>query len=441
MTGGKVSAEEPPSEPSTIKRAEASEDLSSFAVQLGSETWWRRGLGYERAYEFDRDRLANEDGVLWLDYFKPRSHGRQPVYIYDLSPIKTRLEELGFEVRGEGSREPAALRLFDCLQSTRLGFHRQDSIAGLGVELADPRLVSAAGTYTGMRAVRVSMIALPKCIVTVRDRPEYWFGRPLDTSLRQQIRESWREPAQLEPFATRLTFQDPVQRSWLESEAASSSGTLAELVLLELSRTFQPACGDLLELLEGAEQTYFSIIDIDALTMDDQALWRAQRNFFELIGVLGSFARSLSGFAEGTSDSPAWFSDAGDRGVIKDVRRNYDEALSEVRVLRQDLRASVDMMASTLASKQLVVAHHQEQRAREQLRLAEEQRDRNERFMRDATLIASLVLLPTLIATIYGANVGLPFRDNAIGTVVLVVGMVVAAMLAWRLIHGRYPSG
>jgi Mg2+ and Co2+ transporter CorA len=62
---------------------------------------------------------------------------------------------------------------------------------------------------------------------------------------------------------------------------------------------------------------------------------------------------------------------------------------------------------------------------------------RNERFMRDATLVASLVLLPTLIATIYGANVALPFKNEVGGALLLVAAMAIGAALAWLAIRRR----
>jgi Mg2+ and Co2+ transporter CorA len=116
--------------------------------------------------------------------------------------------------------------------------------------------------------------------------------------------------------------------------------------------------------------------------------------------------------------------------VLDRVRAQHEEAQARVRSLIQDVRTSVDMMASTVASRQLVIAHRQEERAREQML-------RNERFMRDATLVTSLVLLPTLIATIYGANVALPFKNEVAGALLLLASMAIGAALAWLAIRRR----
>ena len=93
-----------------------------------------------------------------------------------------------------------------------------------------------------------------------------------------------------------------------------------------------------------------------------------------------------------------------------------------MRTLRQDLRASVDMVASTVASKQLLIAHEQEERSREALKLAEEQRQRNEGFMRDASIIACVLLLPALVAGFFGANVNFPGRDDELGLLYMLGG-------------------
>jgi Mg2+ and Co2+ transporter CorA len=413
-------------------------EQSEFSIQLGSVTWWTPGAAYERIDPAAPEHESSGGGIFWLDFFKPRSHGVQPVYVYDFQPIVRQLEKLRSPTPGD-SGERGIDRVLDAVRSTRLGYLATDAIASFGVEIADERLREAADTYCSMRSVRIVVIAaFPNCLVTLRDRPEYWLGRPLDDPTRTRIR-ALNEPPGLEPFGSRLTFQDPVQRQWMARDRASTALDLASFVLLELSSTFEPAYRELADLLDREEEAYFSIIDAEALALDTRALQHTQRNFFQLGSVLSMFNRNLSSFSEQALDRGKWLGNFSERADLGQVQLNHRDALTAVQDLRQNLRASLDMMASTLASKQLVISYHHEQRAREQVRLAEEQRERNESFARAATLVATLILLPTLVATFYGANVGLPFRNRTLGTAVLLTTMILAGLLGWLLIRFRNP--
>ena len=57
---------------------------------------------------------------------------------------------------------------------------------------------------------------------------------------------------------------------------------------------------------------------------------------------------------------------------------------------------------------------------------------RTSRLQRTITLLATVVLLPGLVASIYGANIAVPGRDRTAGTVVLVGAMLaIGAVSAW----------
>jgi hypothetical protein len=57
---------------------------------------------------------------------------------------------------------------------------------------------------------------------------------------------------------------------------------------------------------------------------------------------------------------------------------------------------------------------------------------------RPGTVIASLVLLPTLVATVYGANVALPLEGRLAGTALMLLVMAVTGLVAWLALRARY---
>jgi Mg2+ and Co2+ transporter CorA len=392
----------------------------AFSVRLGRASVWRPGAGFESGRGVVLGDLA-DDALLWLDFYKPRATIPAP-YFFDVESIADALRDVGV-----GGGDEVA-RLVERRHTDAVGRRRVNVVTGFGVERGDEYQLAAADVRTMLVAVAVTVIALPRCVVTVRHRPVFWIGRPVELDLRQRIYEEGSSP-RAEPFATRLQLHDPVGRRWTSTPGARSSGDLAQLILAELSATLDPAVGYLSRALEFAEHRYFAIFDTPEL--DEAAMVGAQRGLFELARLLAEFGRAIYFYLAWTpEDTGEWFDDVTSTEPLDRIREQHEEAQARVRSLIQDVRVSVDMMASTVASRQLVIAHRQEERAREQML-------RNERFMRDATLVASLVLLPTLIATIYGANVALPFKNEVGGALLLVAAMAIGAALAWLAIRRR----
>ena len=415
---------------------------SDRSLRFASDTRWYGGARpCELARTPEREYDVPPGGIAWLSFYEPREGELSGVEYYDIAPVAERLETLGLDVLRPGGRGRTHIgRALTGLFAPKLGHQGTGVFTALGVEV-DTGLAQTLGAFTCVRAARISLIAIPGCLVTVRHRPVTWIGRRGQISDEQRA-HALAQPIEEEPFAHRARLQQAVEREWMARPELESVPDLTLQVLRVLSGSLQPAIGYLTRQLDDAEQVYFEVLAAEQDRLDDAALRDGQRNLFELAGVLSSFTRELAALTDTiAADSTGWIMPEADQDEARRVVQDYRDALTALRDLRQDLRTSVDMTASTLASRQLVVASRQEERAREQLRLAEEQRDRNDRFMRDATLIASLVLLPTLVATVYGANVGLPLRDRAAGTIVMLVVMLVAAFAAWQALRLRYPRG
>src|SRR4051812_10631241 len=348
----------------------------------------------------------------------------------DVRPIAEALERAG--QRGTPMLGTTPADIAELVgHSPAVGLARRDVLTAFGVRRVRKRTLASADSYGGLVAEPMSLLVYDRCLVTVRHAPLLWVGRKVDEALWEKleggIAEADKRP--LEDLVTRTSGR------WVES-GGRTTADLAQLVLGELTASLDPGVESLSRALEFGEHAYFEVLEADELVEAD--LTAAQRSLFELARLIAEFGRAAYFFGAWTPDDPSeWFTGASATREIERVQRRHEQVVDRIRALRQDLRASVDMMASTVASRQLVIAHRQEERTRQQLLLAEQQRERNERFMRDATIVASVVLLPTLIATIYGANIALPFQHRFAGSVLLLAAMAIGAGLAWLVLRRR----
>lgn len=122
-------------------------------------------------------------------------------------------------------------------------------------------------------------------------------------------------------------------------------------------------------------------------------------------------------------------SGAGSRGpeATAAVEPRYEAALKKVESLQMQLRLAGETMASALTTQQFVLAEKHR-------RIAEGQRFEGEKLQRTGTLLASVVLVPGLVAAVYGANLPVPGRDNAQGVTAMVLFMLGGGLSTWWLI-------
>lgn len=65
--------------------------------------------------------------------------------------------------------------------------------------------------------------------------------------------------------------------------------------------------------------------------------------------------------------------------------------------------------------------------------------NREQQLQSDVARVGALVLIPSLIAAFFGANVGLPYRDSALGLVLLFALSGAAVLVALGIVRRRYP--
>lgn len=93
------------------------------------------------------------------------------------------------------------------------------------------------------------------------------------------------------------------------------------------------------------------------------------------------------------------------------------EALATARAFRSDLRQRIDCIASMVATQQFA--------------LADEQQSKTDKFHRRATVVGSAVLVPALVAAVFGANVALPGEKEEGGLAAMIFLMVALGAGTW----------
>lgn len=123
---------------------------------------------------------------------------------------------------------------------------------------------------------------------------------------------------------------------------------------------------------------------------------------------------------------PAGSRGSGDREATARLERRYENALKMVDSLQMQLRLPGETMASALSTQQFVIAEKHR-------RLDEDRRTEGEKLQRAGTVLASLVLVPGLVAAIYGANVPVPGSEHPQGVMAMLLFMLGGGLLTWAL--------
>jgi Mg2+ and Co2+ transporter CorA len=119
--------------------------------------------------------------------------------------------------------------------------------------------------------------------------------------------------------------------------------------------------------------------------------------------------------------SDAWFPRAADDRAAESLDRRLERSLRQLEETSEALRSSLQVMATAGTA--------------EQLRLQQEQRKRSQKLDDRLTSITALLLVPTLIVGVYGANTMLPGRDHWTGFIAMLLLIVLSAILTLWLIR------
>ena len=202
-----------------------------------------------------------------------------------------------------------------------------------------------------------------------------------------------------------------IERAW-ESSSASTAGDLGLIVIEGLVDTYPDVRQSLFDWLESWELDLYRRCDTDAPP--------DRKTLIELRALLFQYRKAIAPLnaARGKAQD-YWFADVTKGEEAERIDDRIDRALRVVTELSDRLRSALDLV---------------------QLQLAQTQGRKTEKLQQKFELIASVLLVPTLIAGSYGANTKFPGLNEGWGTVAMVVLMVLgggATFLFLRWVRGR----
>jgi Mg2+ and Co2+ transporter CorA len=146
----------------------------------------------------------------------------------------------------------------------------------------------------------------------------------------------------------------------------------------------------------------------------------------DLRGLLAELRSRLHAFEQpGRDPAEAWFSDVRDRETATRVRQIVTATLADLGELDDALRTSLDLLVTTSAAEQVAAARAQAAQG--------------ERLNRLAALIASILLVPTFLAELFGTKPYPGGNGDWLDFGLLLVAMVVLATATYRFLMRRRP--
>lgn len=201
-----------------------------------------------------------------------------------------------------------------------------------------------------------------------------------------------------------------VDRHWAREEL-TTAGDLATLILYELVGTYPPASRVLMSWLEQWELDFHRRFE------------ETERNTLIAVrSLLGEFEERLGAFERPEAEATeAWFMGlTTDRWAIR-VKQLVERAMSDLVDISGALRSSLDLLGVHSAAQHLNIARRQAAQT--------------ERLQGTVAIITSVLLVPTLIASVFGSNTAIPGEGHWSGFIALVALMVLGATAAFLLIR------
>jgi hypothetical protein len=328
--------------------------------------------------------VAATDRVLWMDVDVRAFEGR---------PLEERVHEL--RKRLAPVCDGLADEMLEDLLEADLWPKRRSygDVRAMSAAAVLPTESTDAGSHAGSLHFQVvEMLAGPGWLVTCWHAPRTFTG-------------SEEEPG-VEPLGDHDGLIEDILREWSEGEG-STAGDLGLTILDRLVDTYPDVRQALFDWLEAWELDLYRRCETDAAP--------DRRTLIELRALTFQYRKAIAPLnaAHGKART-YWFADVTDGVEAERIDDRIDRALRAVTELSDRLRSALDVV---------------------QLQLAQVQGRRTERLQQKFELIASVLLVPTLIAGSYGANTKFPGLNEAWGTTTMLVLMVVGGTATYLFLR------
>lgn len=232
------------------------------------------------------------------------------------------------------------------------------------------------------------------------------------------IATCWHEPRGTRTKTPPDGLDDPgtqpvrgVVSCWLQQETATA-GTLGLLLVRELARSYL-----------DARRTLHSWLEQWELDFHRSAAATEQDTLRELGVLVGEFQRRLTALDETRHlvHGGGWLPGAGAVEVDRQLGALLHRSREDLQALSGSLRASVELMSTA--------------GIREHLRLAEVAGRKADTLQDQFGLVASVLLVPTLIAGLFGANTQIPGQGHWSGFIGMLLLMALGAVVTFAFLQ------
>jgi hypothetical protein len=336
---------------------------------------------------------------------------------------RTDWEKVSDQVRGMGLVPPSPE------QQSALGTPLSDKpgvLTALGAAVITAR-DNRFGSRDAVRLTRISLVPVsPSVLVSARHRDGFDWVDPVELEEIPQLRDLVLRKR--DPYRSTSLLASIVANDWVE--ASTRADELAIELVLAVSQAYPRTVLDKFSRrLSQVEQALVDLGEIpDPHQVGDS---RALSNLLCLIAAVGRLEQEMNFVLddlEFRTKGRAW------EGIrVAAAEASLRRALDSLGRLRGDARTTVDMIGSTRASAHLKIA--EEQRVEES-----QQREREQRLARTIALLTSALLIPTLVASVFGANVSLPREGTVWKTWLMFTCMVGLGSLAYGLLREMDPT-
>ncbi len=235
-----------------------------------------------------------------------------------------------------------------------------------------------------------------------------WHPSRVCTGARQELTN--------EPPVLRAEVRGDVYRNWI-AKAGRTSGDIGIYIARSLVDTYPVAHRAVEGWLESWEHVFFC--NPDSLTPS---------TVNDLLALVSEFRRRLSAFnhARRATTDRNWLPWLSDPAEAEDLDEVLDRALEKLGVVVDTLRTDMDLWSMRNIDAQLTSARAQQ--------------ESSEALHHKLAIVSALLLVPTLVATIYGANTQLPGINKWLGFDLMLALMVISG-LAFYMYLNRAQGG
>jgi CorA-like Mg2+ transporter protein len=192
---------------------------------------------------------------------------------------------------------------------------------------------------------------------------------------------------------------DEIEQQWAEGDSRTA-GDLGLIVLDRLVDTYPDVRRSLFDWLEAWELDLYRRCDSDAQP--------ERRTLIELRALVFQVRKAVAPLNAARGKAATyWFGDVSQAEEAERIDDRIDRALAMAGELSDRLRSALDLV---------------------QLQLAQVAGRRTERLQQKFEIVASVLLVPTLIAGTYGANTKFPGLNEGWGTVTMLVLMLLGGL-------------